>query len=131
MLETVCEAGYHSHMQPAREQWEQCLAKLRASTRPDAATIEEIIRALLGLPYPLDFCKEAGHTLCLVPSSRVVIPPDANVEQVRVRVRVNPNPRVRFRVDPNPNPNPNPNPKQFEWSQEELEVRSRHLTDTC
>jgi len=48
----------------------------------------------------LDFCQEAGHTLCLVPSSRVVIPPDANVEQ-------------------------------FEWSREELEVRSRHLTDTC
>lgn len=67
MLETVCEAGYHSHMQPAREQWEQCLAKLRASTRPDAAAIEEIIRALLGLPYPLDFCKEAdavGVLLC-------------------------------------------------------------------
>jgi len=48
----------------------------------------------------LDFCQEAGHTLCLVPSSRVVIPPDANVEQ-------------------------------FEWSREELEVRSRHLADTC
>ena len=48
----------------------------------------------------LDFCQEAGHTLCLVPSSRVVIPPDANVEQ-------------------------------FEWSREELEVRSRRLTDPC
>ena len=47
----------------------------------------------------LDFCQEAGHTLCLVPSSRVVIPPDANVEQ-------------------------------FEWSREELEVRSRHLIDS-
>ena len=47
----------------------------------------------------LDFCQEAGHTLCLVPSSRVVIPPDANVEQ-------------------------------FEWSREELEVRSRHLADS-
>ena len=29
----------------------------------------------------LDFCKEAGHTLCLVPSSTVVIPPDANVDE--------------------------------------------------
>ena len=28
----------------------------------------------------LDFCKEAGHTLCLVPSSTVVIPPGAMVE---------------------------------------------------
>lgn len=29
----------------------------------------------------LDFCKEAGHTLCLVPSSTVIIPPDANVDE--------------------------------------------------
>jgi len=27
-------------------------------------------------------CKEATHTLCLIPSSTVVIPPDANVEDV-------------------------------------------------
>jgi len=51
----------------AREQWEACLARLRASSRPDAAAVEEIIRDLVGLPYPLDFCREAdvvGNLLC-------------------------------------------------------------------
>jgi murein tripeptide amidase MpaA len=29
----------------------------------------------------LEYCKEAGHVPCLIPSSSVVIPPDANVEE--------------------------------------------------
>ena len=54
-------------MEAARERWEQCLAKLRASTRPDAAAIEDIMQDLAGLPYPLDFCREpdtVGNLLC-------------------------------------------------------------------
>jgi hypothetical protein len=51
----------------AQKQWDDCLAKLRSSTRPDVAAIEQIIRELGGLPYPLDFCRKAdtvGDLLC-------------------------------------------------------------------
>ena len=46
-----------------------------ANTFPESTAVEMETQTLL------DFCKEAGHTLCLVPSSTVVIPPDANVEE--------------------------------------------------
>jgi hypothetical protein len=65
LLLGVCAAGEMAAA--ARAQWETCLAKLRASSRPDAAAIEEIIRDLVGMPYPLDFCREAdvvGNLLC-------------------------------------------------------------------
>jgi hypothetical protein len=42
---------------------------------PEGSAVEMETQTLL------DFCKEAGHTLCLVPSSTVVIPPDANVDE--------------------------------------------------
>lgn len=61
------DGGYHG-MEAARERWEQCLAKLRASTRPDATAIEDIMQDLAGLPYPLDFCEHeadaVGNLLC-------------------------------------------------------------------
>ena len=59
--------GTLREMAAPREQWETCLAKLRASSRPDADAIEKIIRDLVGMPYPLDFCREAdvvGNLLC-------------------------------------------------------------------
>lgn len=51
----------------AMEQWNMCLTKLRASTRPDAASTETIIRELSALPYPLDFGRDTdaiGNLLC-------------------------------------------------------------------
>ena len=34
----------------AMEQWNECLTKLRSSTRPDSAAVEAIIRELSALP---------------------------------------------------------------------------------
>ena len=48
---------------------------LSAQDFPEGTAVEMDVAILL------EFCRDAGHQLCLVPSDTVVIPPEANVEQ--------------------------------------------------
>ena len=48
---------------------------LSAQDSPEGTAVEMDVAILL------EFCRDAGHQLCLVPSDTVVIPPEANVEQ--------------------------------------------------
>ena len=47
---------------------------LSAQDFPDGTAVQMETRMLL------DFCKDSGHTLCLVPSDTVLMPPEQNVE---------------------------------------------------
>lgn len=47
---------------------------LSAQDFPDGTAVKMETRELL------DFCKDSGHTLCLVPSNTVIMPPENNVE---------------------------------------------------
>jgi len=48
---------------------------LSAQDFPEGTAVEMDTSVLL------EFCRDEGHQLCLVPSDTVVIPPEANVEQ--------------------------------------------------
>ena len=47
---------------------------LSAQDFPEGTAVQMETRVLL------DFCKDSGHTLCLVPSDTVIMPPENNVE---------------------------------------------------
>ena len=48
---------------------------LVAQDFPEGTAVEMDVRFLL------EFCRDAGHTLCLVPAEAVAMPPEGNVEQ--------------------------------------------------